>query len=80
METYLSPIEKPSRLMMKLVYFMSRDKQMRPETFARLAKHFSERQICEIAWLVATEHYYNIMNIGLNIHSDMLCEIGKTKK
>jgi hypothetical protein len=59
---------------------LTRDKQVRPETFARLAKHFPERQICEIAWLVATEHYYNMMNIGLNIHSDMLCDIAKRKK
>jgi hypothetical protein len=58
---------------------LTRDKQMRPETFERLAKHFPERQICEIVWLVATEHYYNMTNIGLNIHSDMLCEIAKRK-
>jgi alkylhydroperoxidase family enzyme len=56
---------------------LTRDKQMRPETFARLAKHFTERQVCEIAWIIATEHYYNMVNIGLNIHSDMLCDIEK---
>src|SRR5262245_35116413 len=59
---------------------LTRDKQVRSETFARLARHFSERQICEIAWLVATEHYYNLVNIGLNIHSDMLCDIAKRKQ
>ena len=59
---------------------LTRDKQMRPETFERLARHFSEGQICEIAWLVATEHHYNMINIGLNIHSDMLCDIAKRKK
>lgn len=59
---------------------ITRDKQMRPETFARLARHFSERQICEIAWLVATEHYYNMVNVGLNIHSDMLCDITKRRQ
>jgi hypothetical protein len=26
-------------------------------------------------WLVASERLYNVTNIGLNIHSDMLCEI-----
>lgn len=56
---------------------LTRDKQVNPETFARLAKHFSERQICEIVWLVASEHLYNITNIGLNIHSDMLCDISR---
>ncbi len=52
---------------------LTRDKKVKPETFARLASHYSERQICEIVWLVATEHVYNISNIGLNIHSDLLC-------
>ena len=38
---------------------------------------YSERQICEIVWLVASEHVYNMTNIGLNIHSDMLCDIAR---
>jgi len=59
---------------------LTREKKVRPETFARLARYFSERQICEIVWLVATEHYYNMTNIGLNIHSDMLCDIAKQRK
>ena len=58
---------------------LTRDKQVNPETFARLAPHFSERQICEIVWLVASEHVYNITNIGLNIHSDMLCDITRKR-
>ena len=33
-----------------------------------------------VVWLVATEHVYNITNIGLNIHSDMLCDITKKQK
>jgi hypothetical protein len=42
--------------------------------------HFSERQICEIVWLVASEHLYNMTNIGLNIHSDMLCDVSKRER
>ena len=53
----------------------TRDKKVNPDTFARLTGYYSERQICEIVWLVASEHVYNITNIGLNIHSDMLCAI-----
>jgi hypothetical protein len=30
-------------------------------------------------WLVASEHIYNITNIGLNIHSDMICDIVRNK-
>jgi alkylhydroperoxidase family enzyme len=55
-------------------------KKVQPETFARLAGHYSEKQICEIVWLVASEHLYNMTNIGLNIHSDMLCDISKHRK
>jgi len=58
---------------------LTRDKQVQPDTFARLARHYSEREICEIVWLVASEHIYNITNIGLNIHSDMLCDISRKK-
>jgi alkylhydroperoxidase family enzyme len=54
---------------------LTRDKKVNPETFARLGRHYSERQICEIVWLVASEHVYNISNIGLNIHSDLLCSV-----
>jgi len=50
------------------------------ETFARLRLHYSEREICDIVWLVASEHVYNMTNIGLNIHSDMLCDIAKMKR
>lgn len=54
-------------------------KKVTRETFDKLAPHFSEREICEIVYLVASEHVYNITNIGLNIHSDMLCDISKLK-
>ena len=59
---------------------LTRDKKVNPDTFARMARHYSERQICEIVWLVASEHLYNITNIGLNIHSDMLCDISRKHK
>jgi alkylhydroperoxidase family enzyme len=58
---------------------LTRDKKVNPETFARMASFYSERAICEIVWLVASEHFYNMTNIGLNIHSDMLCDLGKEK-
>lgn len=53
-------------------------KKVEPATFARLANHFSEREICEIVWLVGSEHLYNLTNLGLNIHSDMLCSIKRS--
>ncbi len=68
------------RAVLDYVTELTRDKNVQPETFARLAKHYSERAICEIVWLVASEHVYNMTNIGLNIHSDMLCDISRKKK
>jgi alkylhydroperoxidase family enzyme len=59
---------------------LTREKKVNPDTFARMARHYSEREICEIVWLVATEHVYNMTNIGLNIHSDMLCDISKKQR
>jgi alkylhydroperoxidase family enzyme len=59
---------------------LTKDKKVGPDTFERLSAHYSEREICEIVWLVATEHVYNMTNIGLNIHSDMLCDISRQRK
>jgi alkylhydroperoxidase family enzyme len=56
---------------------LTKNKTIDPITFGALARHYSEREICEIVWLVASEHLYNLTNIGLNIHSDMLCDITK---
>jgi len=65
------------RAALDYVMELTRNKNVEPETFARLAGHYSERQICEIVWLVASEHFYNMTNIALNIHSDMLCDVAK---
>jgi alkylhydroperoxidase family enzyme len=59
---------------------LTRNRKVNPDTFARLARFYSEREICEIVWLVASEHLYNMTNIGLNIHSDLLCDITKKNK
>ena len=59
---------------------LTKDKKVDPATFARLSRYYSEREICEIVWLIASEHVYNMTNIGLNIHSDMLCDIARRKQ
>jgi alkylhydroperoxidase family enzyme len=56
---------------------VTKNKEVDPDTFGSLARYYSEREICEIVWLVASEHLYNVTNIGLNIHSDMLCDISR---
>lgn len=54
---------------------LARNKKMEIRTFAKLTKYYNERQICDIVYLVASEHVFNITNIGLNIHSDNFCQI-----
>ncbi|HET6418738.1 MAG TPA: hypothetical protein VFG19_01190 [Geobacteraceae bacterium] len=67
------------RSLLDYVTELTKDKKVEPETFARMAGYYSEREICEVVWLVASEHLYNITNIGLNIHSDLLCDISRKK-
>jgi AhpD family alkylhydroperoxidase len=54
---------------------VTNDKDVRADTFASLQRYYDERQICEIAWLVASEHLYNINNIALGIGSDGYCKL-----
>jgi len=75
-----SPLfNEAERATLDYVTELTRDKSVRPQTFERLRQHYSERAICEIVWLVASEHFYNVTNLGLNIHSDMLCDIARKR-
>ncbi len=56
---------------------LTEQKHVSPDTFETLSRHYSEREICEINWLVSTNHLFNINNIGLGIGSDGLCEINR---
>ncbi len=58
---------------------LTRDKQVRPATFARLTRYYNEREICDIVWLVASEHLNNMTNIGLGIGSDGLCDLARRR-
>ena len=58
---------------------LTENKDVNQATFQRLSQFYSERAICDIVWLVASEHFYNLTNIGLNIHSDMLCDITRKR-
>jgi alkylhydroperoxidase family enzyme len=76
-----SPLfSEAERAALDYVTELTKNKTVDPGTFAVLSRNFSERAICEIVWLVASEHLYNMTNIGLNIHSDMLCDISKRKR
>jgi alkylhydroperoxidase family enzyme len=54
---------------------LTEQKHVSPETFAALSRHYSEREICEIDWVVSSNHLFNVNNVGLGIGSDGLCAI-----
>ena len=75
-----SPLfSEAERAALDYVTTLTKERKVDPKVFAKLLKHYSERQICEIVYLVASEHVYNMTNIGLNIHSDMLCNIARKR-
>jgi alkylhydroperoxidase family enzyme len=59
---------------------LTTNKSVERETFARLSGYFSEREICDIVYLVASEHMANMTNIGLGVGSDGLCEISQQRR
>ncbi len=58
---------------------LTQNKHVAPETFGRLRHHYKEQEICDIIWLVASEHLYNLTNHGLNIGSDNLCALAPAR-
>jgi alkylhydroperoxidase family enzyme len=59
---------------------LTAEKKASPATFERLRRCYSEREICDIVWLIASEHLYNMSNIALNIGSDGLCELNTEQR
>jgi alkylhydroperoxidase family enzyme len=82
MEDYkTSPLySEAERAALDYVTELTEEKRVDPATFARLKRFYSEREICEIVYLTASEHISNITNIGLNINSDMLCDLAKKNR
>jgi len=63
------------RAALDYVTALTRYRAVDADTFAELARHYDDREICGIVYVVASEHVYNLTNIGLNIGSDGLCEV-----
>ena len=74
-----SHFSEKEKVLLDFVTMLARDRKMDEAMFRKLEAHYDERSICEVIWITATEFYYNIGNIGLNIHSDMLCDIAKMR-
>jgi hypothetical protein len=52
----LTPLKVHSaRAALDYVTELTKDKTVNPDTFARMSRYYSQREICEIVWLVASE-------------------------
>jgi alkylhydroperoxidase family enzyme len=58
---------------------LTEHRHVSPDTFATLARQHSEREVCELVWVVSTNHLFNINNLGLGIGSDGFCELARSK-
>jgi len=58
---------------------MTRSESVSRQTFTLLLTFYDEREICDIVWLVASEHVYNLTNRGLGIGSEGLCELSPVR-
>jgi alkylhydroperoxidase family enzyme len=54
---------------------VTRTRNASDETFSELKKNFTESEIVEITLLNAIEHYFNLVNLPLEIESDGLCAL-----
>jgi alkylhydroperoxidase family enzyme len=48
-------------------------KKVPEQVYWRADRYFSENQLIALAWVVSTEHVYNLMNVAFNVESDGLC-------
>jgi AhpD family alkylhydroperoxidase len=54
---------------------ITRDRKASDATFEALRSHFDDRQIVELAWLVAIGNFYNLQAVALGLESAGLAEI-----
>jgi len=53
---------------------LTRHRSVQRITFERMAAWYSEREICEIVWLAASEHIYTHHETSASTSVDVLCE------
>ncbi|HUI86587.1 MAG TPA: hypothetical protein VLY21_05500 [Nitrososphaerales archaeon] len=76
-----SPLfDEAERAMLDYATKLTEEKRVDRGVFERMKERFTDRQVCEVVYVVASEHVYNMTNIGLNIHSDMICDLVKARR
>jgi len=69
-----SQFKEAERVALRFAKELTLDKEVTDTTYQQAQQHFSETQLIGIAWLVSSEHIYNMMNSAFEIESDGLCK------
>ncbi len=67
-----SPAEKAA---LDFAHALTVHKNVSDEVYRRADRYFSENQLVALAWVVSTEHLYNLMNVAFHVESDGLCAL-----
>ncbi len=67
-----SPAEKAA---LDFAHALTVHKKVSDEVYWRADRYYSESQLVALAWVVSTEHVYNLMNVAFHIESDGLCRL-----
>jgi AhpD family alkylhydroperoxidase len=71
-----SPLFSPAeRAALGLAEAMTRDVHVGDDVWAEARRHFSDRELIELVIAVATETFYNRVNVALGIESQGFCEL-----
>jgi alkylhydroperoxidase family enzyme len=71
-----SPFSDAERAALDFATELAEGKHVGLDTSEVLWGRYSEREICEIVWVVSSNHLFNINNLGLGIGSQGLCQVG----
>lgn len=71
--------DEGERAMLAYVEEATKNKTVSEETFQDFSQHFSEEEMVEVTWLIATENYYNTLTIPFGIESDNILNLFEKK-
>lgn len=63
------------RLALRFATELTRNHHVSDKTYAACKRVFSDEELIGVAWVVTSEHVYNLMNVAFGIESDGLCRL-----
>ncbi|MEQ8530656.1 MAG: carboxymuconolactone decarboxylase family protein [Imperialibacter sp.] len=67
------------RVALRFATEMTLHKKVGDDTYDSCRSHYSDEQMLAIAWMVTSEHVYNLMNLTFEVESDGLCQLQSNK-